>query len=454
MLIDAHFSADFSKIRNISLRTDVMNTDTIELSPSSDSVGHSKKKLIVATTLGNALEFFDFTVYGFLAIVLGKVFFPEASGYGQALLSVATFGIGFVARPLGGIVIGAYADRSGRRAAMLLTILLMALGCAIIGFTPGYATIGITAPILLVIARLIQGFSAGGEVGTSTTVLLESAPAGQRAYYSSWQFASQGIGVTLGAAMVGCLAALLSPAALEQWGWRVPFLAGLVIAPIGLYIRSHLIEVKAAPSTIVRSPLRIVVQMHAKALLFGTLLTCGNTVYAYVVAFYMPSYAVRQLGLPISVGLWAATLSGSLTFVSAPLVGIAADRFGRKNLIILGRIGLATAVYPLFLWLTHEPNVAKLLWCVSILSVLLTIQAAPSFTILPEMFPRSVRATGMSVIYSIGVAVFGGFAQLIATWLVHVTGTNLAVAWYLIAAVVVSSIALPWISDRTGEELD
>jgi MFS family permease len=419
----------------------------------------SRRRTIVATTIGNALEFFDFTVYGFLALVIGKVFFPTFNSYGQLLLTVASFGVGFIMRPLGGIVIGAYADRAGRKKAMTLTIFLMALGCATIAFAPAYAQIGVAAPLLIVLARLIQGFSAGGEVGASTTLLVEHATPANRGYMASWQFASQGLGILLGALAVGVLSVALSPQAMESWGWRVPFLMGMLIAPVGMYIRRHLeesLEVAEMPAHAPprRSSLAEVCSEHGKVVLAATLSVIGGTAAAYVVTFYMPTYAIRELGLPPPVALFGAALTGLLSFGLAPFVGRWSDRVGRKKLIVWSRIALSLMIYPGFLWLNASPTPAVLLIVVGLLSTTLVVQTVPGITMLPELFPKRVRATGMSLVYSVGVALFGGFSPLISAWLLNATGNKLAPAWYLLVVSLVSMLGLFWMKDFTGKDID
>ena len=416
----------------------------------------SRRQTIVATTIGNGLEIFDFTVYGFLALVIGKLFFPTFSGYGQLLLTVATFGVGFIMRPLGGIVIGAYADRAGRKKAMTLTIFLMALGCAVIAFTPAYASIGVAAPVLIVLARLIQGFSAGGEVGASTTLLVEHATPQNRGYMASWQFASQGLGVMLGAVVVGTLTFTLSPQSMESWGWRVPFVIGMLIAPVGMYIRRHLHEsLEIAPDARPReSSLRIVCTRHGGTVLAAILTMVGGTTAAYVITFYMPTYAVRELGLAPSVALFGAAITGLILFVVSPLVGALSDRMGRKPLILWSRVFLVLLIYPGFLWLNASPTPAVLFTVLGVLSLGLVGQTAPSITMLPEMFPKAVRASGMSLVYSVGVALFGGFAPFISTWLLDATGSKLAPAWYLVAMTAVSLLGLIWLRDHTGRDID
>ncbi|CAN5665906.1 MFS transporter [soil metagenome] len=417
----------------------------------------NRRTTITATTIGNALEFFDFTVYGFLALVIGKLFFPTFNSYGQLLLTVGSFGVGFIMRPLGGIVIGAYADRAGRKKAMTLTIFMMALGCAIIALTPTYAQIGVAAPLLIVFARLIQGFSAGGEVGASTTLLVEHATPANRGYMASWQFASQGLGILLGALVVGVLSFTLSTQQMESWGWRIPFVLGLLIAPVGMYIRRHLhesLEIPPAGTAPRESSLAEVCREHGRTVLAAILSLLGGTVAAYVVSFYMPTYAIRELGMAPPVALFGAALVGLLSFVCAPLVGLWSDRVGRKPLIFWSRIALALMIYPGFLWLNASPTPAVLFTVVGLLSITLVIQTVPGITMLPEMFPKHVRASGMSLVYSVGVALFGGFSPLISTWLLQVTGSKLAPAWYLLAMTLISLIGLLWLKDHTGRDID
>ena len=437
-----------------------MSTAASVLPPvSSRTEGPSRLRTISAITIGNALEFFDFTVYGFMAILIGKLFFPNLSPYNQLLLAVATFGVGFVMRPIGGVVIGAYADRAGRKAAMTLAIALMSLGCAIIAFTPTYAQIGVAAPVLMVLARLLQGFSAGGEVGASTTLLVEYASPRDRGYLASWQFASTGLGIFLGALVVSALSAALSPLAMETWGWRVPFVLGMSIAPVGIYIRRQLnetldIDLSGATRPHRNSSLRILLKEHRRSLAAGILTVMGSTTAAYVVTFYMPNYAVRELGLSPAFSLAAAALVGFLSFALASPVGWLSDRIGRKSLIIGSRVVLALVIYPAFVWLVDEPSPGRLLTLMALLGAMHVVQAVPGLTALPEMFPKHVRATGMSVVYSVGVALFGGFSPLIVTWMVNETGSKLAPAWYLVGTTVVSLFGLLLFKDQTGQAID
>ncbi|KGD96192.1 major facilitator transporter [Achromobacter sp. RTa] len=425
----------------------------------------SRRRVIAGTTIGNALEFFDFTVFSFLMLFIGPLFFPEASAYGQLLLTTATFGVGFLMRPVGALLIGSYADRFGRRSAMTLTLFLMGLGCGMMALTPTYGQIGVIAPVVIVLARLIQGFAAGGEVGAATTLLVEHAPPSQRGYYASWQFGSQSLGVFLGAIMVAALVAGLDGQAMNEWGWRVPFFIGMLTAPVGWYIRRHLEDtlVTGLPASLSRqakeraarsSPLRELFGRHKLTLLKSVLLMLGAMVSTQIIAFYMPSYAARVLGLPTTSSLLASVVVGVVCFLLSPLVGWLADCYGRKRVIFCSRLLTLAVIVPCFQWLNAAPTLANLLLLIGLLSVLLTLQTVPGITMLPEMFPKSVRTSGMAAAYGIGVSVFGGFAQFFVTWLLQVTGQPLAPAWYMMATVALSTLVLLWIRDRTGEDID
>lgn len=464
-----------------------------------------RQRVIAGTTIGNALEFFDFTVFTFLMLVIGPLFFPAASGYGQLLLTTATFGVGFLMRPVGGMLIGSYADRHGRRAAMTLTLWLMGLGCALIAFAPTYAQMGVAGPVLMVLARLIQGFAAGGEVGASTTLLVEHAPADKRGFYSSWQFGSQSLGVMLGALTVALLTAALTPEQMQAWGWRVPFVIGILTVPVGAYIRRNLEETlepapvatpaqrlaaataaaaaakqtpapgragqpaatsaadaaaaaarapSAAYAPPLHQPLRRVFTDHKALVVKGILLVIGGMVCAQIIGFYMPAYANKQLGLPATSTLFASVVLGAIGFVIAPFVGMLADRVGRKRVIFWSRAATVCALLPCFQWLVAAPSTPRLMTVIALLAVLLALQTAPVITMLPELFPKAVRTTGMSVVYGLGISVFGGFAQFFVTWLLHVTGNPLSPAWFLMVTVSLSTVVLFWIQDRTGDVID
>ncbi|ACC71005.1 MFS transporter [Paraburkholderia phymatum] len=424
----------------------------------------SHAKAIAAITLGNGLEFFDFTIYSFFATIIGKLYFPVEGQLAQLMLAVGTFGVGFIMRPVGGVVLGAYADRAGRKAAMSLTLWLMTLGSAMIAFAPTYASIGLAAPALVILARLIQGFALGGEIGASTSLLMEYGSDRTRGFYGSWQFVSQGLNTVVGSLLGVALAAMLSPHALESWGWRVPFVIGMAMGPIGVYIRRHLDETLPLPASsddasvreaaAVAKPVREIFGTHLGSIAKGVVTTIGGTAANYIVLFYLSTYAIRILHMPMSLALWASWTAAFVTVICSPFAGTLSDRYGRKRVLWVSRVLLILAVYPAFMVINAVPTVPVLLAVVAVLGVLVALTAVPNIVMLPEMFPREIRATGMSIVYCLGVSIFGGFAQFFATWLIQLSGNSLAPAWYLIGCGVVSLLALPFVKETAGRPID
>lgn len=408
----------------------------------------SQFRLIAACSIGNALEMYDFTVYSFFALLIGRLFFPSDSPFGSLLLAVATFGIGFVMRPLGGLVIGSYADRRGRKAAMTLTIALMVAGTLCISLAPTYAQAGVYGSLVLLAGRLLQGFSLGGEIGAATSMLMESGTVGQRGFRVSWQLGSQGISALIGALTGAVLYATLTPHALESWGWRVPFLGGLAIAPVGLYIRAKLDEThEAAPDA--PSPLGTLMREHGGKVLKGILSVTAGTVGMYLVVFFMPTYMIRVLKMPPSLSLLSGCATGVTMLVASLVSGRLADRLARrKPLVMAALVFNLIAVVPAFWLMTRFPSVPLVL----ALSVLLTassnLGSTPMLLVLMEMLPAAVRASGLSVIYSVGVTVFGGSSQFIVTWLIAKTGNPLSPALYMVACGFVTLFAVWSIHER------
>lgn len=429
----------------------------------------NRVKAIAAITLGNGLEFFDFTIYSFFATIIGKLYFPVEGQLAQLMLAVGSFGVGFIMRPVGGIVLGAYADRAGRKAAMSLTLWLMTLGSAMIAFAPTYASIGLAAPAIVIVARLVQGFALGGEVGASTALLMEYGTDRTRGFYGSWQFVSQGLNTVCGSLLGVALAAGLSTHALESWGWRVPFVIGMAMGPVGVYIRRHLDETLALPAASASHPThampstpqvdathpaREILGRHAVALVTGVLTTIGGTAANYIVLFYLSTYAIKILHLPMVLALWASWTAAVVTVICSPLAGALSDRVGRKPVLWVSRVLLIAAVYPAFMAINAVPTVPVLLAVVAGLAVLVAFTAVPNIVMLPELFPRAIRATGMSLVYCLGVSIFGGFAQFFATWMIQLTGSTLAPAWYLIGCSLVSLLPLPFMRETAGRPLD
>ncbi|WP_343617882.1 MFS transporter [Ralstonia sp.] len=388
-------------------------------------------RLIAACSIGNALEMYDFTVYSFFALMIGKLFFPSDSAYGSLLLAVATFGIGFVMRPLGGFVIGNYADRHGRKAAMTLTIGLMVVGTLCLAVAPTYATAGLLGPLVILAGRLLQGFSLGGEIGASTAMLMESGGIRGRGFRVSWQLGSQGLAALCGALTAAILYGSLSSEALQSWGWRVPFFLGLLIAPVGLYIRSHLDETHTA-ETHAPSPLGTLFRDHGGLVIKGVLTIIGGTVGTYLVIYFMPTYMIRELHLPPSLSLLAGCVTGLTSFGASLLSGWLADRLPRRKPLVVGAtLVTVVALYPAFWLMTHYPSVPLVLALSALLTGTLYLGTTPMLLMMMELLPIKVRASGLSVIYAIGVTVFGGSCQFVVTWLLARTGNPLSPAFYM-----------------------
>lgn len=413
-------------------------------------------RAIAAITLGSGLEFYDFCVYSFFATLIGRLFFPVETAQGQLLLALATFGVGFGMRPVGGLVLGAYADRVGRKPAMLLTLWLMALASLVFALTPTYAQIGIAAPLIMVLARLVQGFAIGGAVGTSTTLLLEYADNGNRGFYGSWQVFSQGLSFLLGAMMALLLSASLSPEALQSWGWRLPFVLGILVIPISTYMRRHLKET-VADSVLGSQPalsLRLMLTHYRQRILSGALLVIGGTASSYIVLDYLTNYSVTVLHLPISTGTAAVCLAVLVQIGLAVRVGRLSDRIGRRRTIALGCVPMLLLIYPVFMLMNHLPTLATLV-VVSVLATLpVVLMTVPTLVLVAELFPRAIRATGLSLVYCLGVSVFGGFAQFFATGLIGLTGNNNAPALYVMVCLCCTLAGLAMVKETAGQPLD
>lgn len=398
---------------------------------------------VVAVVAGNALEFYDFTVYAFFAVFIGRAFFPAFSPTTQVIASVAVFGVGFVARPLGGVVIGAYADRRGRKAALTLTFGLMALGTAIIAFTPTYARIGIAAPVLIVVGRLLQGLSAGGEAGPATSYLLEMASKGRRGLYTSWQLATQGIAALTGGLVGYTVSSLLSPEALDAWGWRLPFVLGLLIAPLGLYIRNCLHETldtgRAVKSN--RELLATIGRHHLSDLVLACCVLIGPTITVYVVGHYMTTYGIRVLHLPTSTSMLVGFITGGVGIVASLGAGMYFDRFPGTRMLVVPQFLSILAVVPLFSWVIHAGTGPVFLGMVALLTLLRVLMSPFHLCVIPEIFPQAIRSTCVSICYSVPTTIFGGSAQLVVAWLATVTPNPMAPAWYLLGASSISFVA-------------
>ncbi len=394
---------------------------------------------IAAAVIGNALEWYDFIIFAFLTPILSRLFFPVASQYTSLILTTATFGVGFFMRPVGGVLLGVLADRTGRKAALLVIIGLMTAATAIIAVTPTYAQIGVAAPLALLLARLLQGAATGGEFAGATTFLVESAPKDGRGLYGSWQMVGQGLALLVGALLAALLTRFLSAAALDSWGWRVPFLFGLSLGPIGLFIRRHLDETAAFLATRAASPDVAHQPAGGAAALFPyfkPLITCtglstAGTISVYVVLLYMPTLATAQLRMPLDQAFLAQAIGLVFYTAAIPPFGALSDRVGRRP-ILIGSLALyLCAAYPLFSWLGADPSLGRLVAMQIVLCSLLGAFAGPFSTAMAEQFPVSVRSTGLAIAYNVAVMLFGGFAQTFVTFLIAATGSPIAPVFYV-----------------------
>ena len=406
------------------------------------------RRIVFSSSIGNALEWFDFLVYGYFAPIIAKQFFPMHDEWLSTLMAVATFGISFLMRPLGAIVLGVYGDRKGRKAALTLAIALMMVGTLAMAVMPPYASIGIAAPILILVARLVQGFAVGGEFGSATAFMVEHSAA-KRGYYASWQFASQGASAILAASFGSLLAAWLPAEQLHAWGWRLPFFFGLVLGPIGWYIRSHLDE---TPEFVANQQAPVVAQAEAVEepglgrqwgnLLLATGIVAQSTVGVYILQLYMPMYAVKQLHMTTASSFGVVVINGGLQFLLSPVMGALSDRIGRVRIMLTTSILLAALTYPMFALLERHPTFELLLILQAAAGIFKAAYSGPMPALMSEIFPVRMRSAGLSIAYSLGVTLFGGFAPTIAELLIHVTGDKLAPAWYVSLAAVVSGVSL------------
>ena len=424
----------------------------------------SSKKSILAAVIGNALEWYDFLAFAFMTPIVAKLFFPNNpadpdNNINQILLTTAVFGVGFFMRPVGGIVLGLYGDRKGRKAAMVMVTGLMAVAIALITFAPTYAAVGIAAPLFIVLARLLQGFAAGGEFGTSTALLIEMAPPGKRGFYGSWQMTGQMMALLLGAAAGTLITEIFTQEQIMAWAWRLPFAFGLLIVPVAIYIRRNVEEPEAfvkmkaaqAAGTVRQATLGEMLKNHMRETLVGMGLVVTLTVSIYITFTYLTTFSTVTLKLPLRDTFLVQMASAVFMIVLMPLWGAWSDRVGRRPLMIGSLIGYLLVLYPAYAWLTSEPSIARLLIAQLSICVFVSVYFGVFSTVIAELFPANVRSLGMSLAYNIAVMIFGGFAQFIVTWLIRATGSPMAPAYYVMFGVAVGLVAAFFIRDRTHE---
>ncbi len=401
---------------------------------------------VAAIVVGNGLEFYDFLSYAIFAVYIGKAFFPSHDPSANLILSLATFMVGFITRPIGGIVLGILGDRLGRKPAMILSFILIGIAMLGIALTPGYAQIGLAAPILLVCFRLIQGFALGGEVGPNTAWLIEAAPVERRGFYGSMQYATQNAALLMASCVGLGLSTLLNAHDLQTWGWRIAFLLGVIIVPFGILIRRRLPETlhTAEETAPAHEKTAVSVRPYTRVIALSFVLLGCVTIGAYVVA-YMTTFALNTLHLAAGIAFGVNVVTSLTGLLADCTGGILGDRFGRKPVMMLCASLLLLCIMPVFWTITHVNSTLLLyvlMGSLSIIFELCSVQVIVSFT---ESVPARIRSGTVAIIYAFAISIFGGSTQFLITWLIRVTGSPLAPGWFWTAAAfvfVMTAIAL------------
>jgi MFS family permease len=410
-----------------------------DLAPDHHFTPRQRRHAVAAATMGNGLEFYDFLTYAFFAIQIGHAFFPSVSPFLSLMGSLAAFGAGFVTRPLGAYVLGGYADRHGRKPAMLISMTMMGVGILLLVLTPGYAMIGYAAPIIAVCARLIQGFALGGEVGSATIYMMESCVASRRGWTMSWQGASQNVAATVGSLVGLLLSLVMSEAELSSYGWRIALGLGVTIVPVALWIRSSLPDTHEVPDSapVANSGFR----SYLRPVVCGFLIIASGTIGTYIFN-YMATYGQNTLRLSASISLGAEFGINLIQVVAVMLGGWLSDLHGRKSVMVWPQVVFCALIVPSFLWLTTEGTGFSFILANVVLAAISSVMYGSVYAAISESLPKEVRARVFALVYSLPVALFGGTTQLVVTWLLEVTGKPMAIAWYLTAVSLVGLAAM------------
>lgn len=405
---------------------------------------HSKLSTVIRVTSGNFIEMYDFFLFGFYASHIAAAFFPATSEYAGLMMTFATFGAGFFMRPLGAIFLGSYIDRIGRRKGLVLTLAIMASGTALIAFVPGYASIGLMAPLLVLIGRLLQGFSAGVELGGVSVYLSEMATPGNKGFYVSWQSASQQLAVICSAALGYALNQGLSKEFIADWGWRIPFFIGCSIIPVVFYIRKSLQETEAYLAQKTRPTFRQMMRTMAAnwpLVTAGTMLIVLTTVAFYLITVYTPTFGKSVLKLSTEESLLVTLCVGVSNFIWLPVMGALSDRIGRWPVMsVCAALTMLTA-YPALSWLIANPSFGNMVMIELWLSFLYGSYNGATIVALTEIIPVQIRTTGFSLAYSLATALFGGMTPLLSTWLIETTGDKAAPGLWMAGAGAISLLA-------------
>ena len=394
----------------------------------------SKLSTVLRVTSGNFLEMFDFFLYGFYATYISKTFFPSNDEYASLILTFATFGAGFLMRPLGAVILGSYIDRIGRRQGLIVTLGIMALGTILIAFVPGYATIGIAAPIMVLIGRLLQGFSAGVELGGVSVYLSEMATPGNKGFYVSWQSASQQVAIMASAIIGYLLSQWLTPAQIGAWGWRVPFFIGCMIVPVIFVIRRSLQETDEFLARKHHPSFQEVLQSigaNWRIVLAGMMMVVMTTVSFYLITVYTPTFGKSVLKLSTADSLLTTFCVGMSNFFWLPVMGALSDKVGRKKILLTFTVLPILTAYPIMHWLVANISFENLLVTELWLSFMYASYNGAAVVALTEVMPVHVRTVGFSLAYSLATAIFGGFTPMLSTWLIEVTGDKAAPGYWM-----------------------
>ena len=408
------------------------------------------RRAATASFMGNFVEWFDYAAYGYLATVIALTFFPQTDTTTGLLATFAVFALSFIVRPIGGLVWGHFGDKYGRRSALSWSILIMTLSTFCIGILPTYNHIGLWAPALLLLIRLVQGFSASGEYAGASAFLAEYAPEGKRGFYTSIVPASTAAGLLFGAMFVAGMHALMTVENLHDWGWRLPFLLAAPFGLVGRYIRVHLqdspkfLEMEQrleAKECATHAPVRELLTVHRRAVMIGIGVTCLNAVAFYLLLSYMPTYLSTEMGMSESDSFIASTVSLATYIGLIFLMGTLSDRYGRKTMLVTASVLFLLLTFPLF-GMLGNPSLLVILMIQIAFGAMLAMNDGTLPCFLAEIFPTRVRFSGFAFSFNVANAVFGGTAPFIATWLIHITGNKMAPAWYLLAAAAVALVAM------------
>lgn len=420
-------------------------------------VDQQRKRAVVAATIGNFVEWYDFSVYAYFATVIAALYFPSENQAASLLAAFASFGVAFLMRPLGALIFGHYGDKVGRKNTLAAVVLLMAGATVLIGVLPTYAQIGVLAPVLLVIARALQGLSAGGEYANATAYLVEYAPDRKRGLYGSWAYFTIGLSLLVGALLGAVMTASLSETALSTWGWRIPFLIGAPLGLVGFYLRMRLedspnFRVVQERDEVASAPLLATLRTQIGGLLLTMGLVVVGTAGVYVFLLYMPSYYSTVAGLTLSQALTANVVGLAVFTAVIPFLGALSDRVGRKPMMLAAALAPLVLTYPAFL-LISAGGFSSAVAAQVVLSLCVALWAAVAPAALVEIFPTKVRASSLAIGYSVAVALFGGFSPLIVSYLGGATGSSFVPAYYVIGAAAVTLVVAVLMRETSKEPL-